>query len=119
MIKSITKLERELAKLRGQWRDQVMHDHRLSFATRVSGYYLAARITMEDTRNRYGRTGKIVIWGSQEKLAGEMGCSEETAHRAIGQLIDRGHLRLFKRGNQYTGANSYRVIVKLGSTPVK
>ena len=102
----------QLTVVRARWRDQIMHDLRLQYSTKVIGYHMADYITMDHTRQRYRETGKIVIFPSQELLHDKTGANPDTVMEAVKQLIRRGHLELLAKGNQYTGSNQYRVILR-------
>ena len=101
-----------LAVLKAKWRDQVLFDHRLTASCRVLGYLLADRMTMDWTRDNYGETEQIVIWGAQDEMAKQTRMHVETVAAGIARLIRHGHLFKLARGNQITGSNRYQVIVK-------
>ena len=101
-----------LPVVKARYRQQLFDDPRLNFAPFKIGYLLADRITMDGTAKKYHQTGRIEIWGSQEEIANEIGCNVSTVNTAIKKLIRCGHLLKIKGGNQYTGSNIYRVIMK-------
>jgi hypothetical protein len=111
MTKS-SSLKDRLRLLKHKWRDQVMFDHELTPSTRCVGYCAANYITMDATRDKYRDTDRIIIWPSQKTLAAETGFNIETVSRAIKQLRKHGHLKRTQKGNQHTGSNRYRIVMK-------
>lgn len=104
--------ELKLRQTKSVWRDQVFYDRRLTPATFLIGYAMADYMTRTDTLDRFHRTGKIVIFPSQSTLRRDTGLHADTVCEGIAQLIAHGHLVRLKRGNQFTGSNQYRVVVK-------
>ena len=72
---------------------------------------MADYITLQDTAEKYRRTGKIVIWPSQAALRERTSFALDTISAGVNQLIEHGHLKRLKRGNQKTGSNRYRLLV--------
>lgn len=101
-----------LSAIKGMWRDQVFGDRRLTPSAFKSAYALADYITMRETREKYERTGKVVVFPSQARLSDQTGLAMDTVRAGIRQLIDRRHLEKIERGNQFTGANRYRIVLK-------
>lgn len=101
-----------LPTLRGMWRDQVFADLKLPPSARIIGYAMGSFFTMEKTADLYRRKGWVRIFPSQTRLHQLTGLHLDTVRVAIGQLIERGHLKLSRKGNQFSGSNRYRVIFK-------
>jgi len=104
--------QKELSRLKAIWRDQIVADHELTSSCFKVGYVMADYMTMEKTTSRYRRHGEIVIFPSQKMLQERAFLSPDTIRVSIAQLIARGHLRKLRRGNQFTGSNRYKVIIK-------
>lgn len=101
-----------LAVIKGMWRDQVFDDPELTASAFKLAYGLANFITMKKSKAKYNRTGRVIVNPSQATLAEVTDLSADTVRDVVAQLIERGHLKRIKRGNQYTGSNKYRIVVK-------
>lgn len=91
-------LDATMRRLRGDWRDQVMADRKLTYFQRVVAYWLADYITMDDTKRHYGKTKEIVIFCSQAGVAKKVAKDPSDVSRAISALRSRAHLIRVKRG---------------------
>ena len=99
--------------IRAAWReDQVLVDKKVSATARVVGVYLSMRVTMKETKKQFRKTGKIVVWGSQENIGDALGWSRRSIIRALAELIRRGHLKLHEKGNRYARSNKYEIVLK-------
>jgi hypothetical protein len=103
---------KRLYQLKAIWRDQIFADSRLSHATFRVGYGLASYMTLQDTVAEYKRTGDIEVFPSHDSLSRDASVSLDTVRVSIVQLIERGHLEKTRRGNQHSGSNHYRILVK-------
>ena len=101
-----------LEVLKAKWRYQTMADHKLTASYRCLAFWLADYMSMDLTRAKYKKTGRIVIWPSQQELANRTGFHINTVVEGIASLIHRGHLVKLRQGNQFTISNRYQVIVK-------
>ncbi len=101
-----------LSRLKAIWRDQIFGDPGLTPSACRVGYVMADFMTMEKTTSHYRRRGEIVIFPSQKTLRERTFLSPDTIRLNIAQLIKGGHLRRLRRGNQFTGSNRYKVIIK-------
>lgn len=108
---------KSLYQLRGVWRDQIFKDAELSHAAFRLGYGLAAYMTLKDTEAEYRNSGKIEVFPSQEALSEDSSVSPATIRVSIAQLIQRGHLEQVRRGNQHSGSNRYRILIKRRGEP--
>ncbi|MEI9992077.1 MAG: hypothetical protein WDM86_18825 [Rhizomicrobium sp.] len=105
-----------LRTVKAIWRDQVCADNGLRPAAFKIGYVMADYMTMAESAEEYRRTGKVIIWPSQESLHLRTELAHDTIRSSVAQLIERGHLRKLKRGNQFTGSNTYRIILRAGES---
>ena len=101
-----------LHTFRAKWRDELFFDHDLQFSSFKVGYALTMFLTMKDTAAYYHKTGKVLVWPSQERIREQSGIPLGTISAGIKELIERGHLSKTKRGNQVLGSNCYRLILK-------
>jgi hypothetical protein len=101
-----------LSRLKAIWRDQIFADRDLTSSCFKVGYAMADYMTMNKTAAWFRRHGDIVIFPSQEELRKRTHLSPDTIRVSIAQLIEGGHLRRWRRGNQFTGSNRYKVIIK-------
>jgi hypothetical protein len=106
-----------LAKMKGVWRDQCFKDQKLRPATFKLAYAIADFITMPASVEKYRQKGKIIVWPSQEALRRKTNLNLDTISGGVAQLIERGHLKRLRRGNQYRGSNKYRLVVQEAATP--
>ena len=104
--------ELELRRLKAQWRDQVAHDHDLRPAAFKIAYFMADYVTMDKSKLKFHRQGKMFIWPSQRDLCSSTCFSRETVGESIRQLIEQGHLKKLRAGNQFTGSSKYRLLMK-------
>lgn len=77
-------------RTRGEWRDRVSRDARVS----ALAFRAAFRISEYFSR----KNGEA--WPSQERLAGECGCSVRHLRRALEELVERGHLTVVRVGKR-------------------
>jgi hypothetical protein len=102
-------LRSELRVLKAKWRDQVFDD--VGASEFKLAYALADFMTMNDSVEKFAVKGRIVVWPSQTELGRRSRLSADTIRRCINKLIDRGHLRRLKHGNQFTGSSRYRIVI--------
>ena len=102
---------KELYELRAKWRDQVFGDEQVTPAAFRVAYAIASYITMERTTQDYMDSGRIYVFPSQETLAHDANVATDTVRLSIKQLVGRGHIAQVRRGNQFTGANEYRILI--------
>lgn len=102
----------DLYEFRGRWRDQVFGDHHISHAAFKVAYLLASFVTMDRTMDTYLDTGRVEIFPSHDTLAHQARVASDTVYRAVNQLVDRGHLERGKRGNQFSGSNTYLLVIR-------
>jgi hypothetical protein len=101
-----------LPQFRGRWLDQIFNDHDLPYSTLKLGYFMAAYITMTDSAAKYRQKGKVIIWPSQEELRQKTQLNIDTISAGVRHLIDRGHMKRIRRGNQFKGSNRYRLLMR-------
>ena len=107
----------DIYAFRGKWWDQVHADNGadgLSYAAMALGYALGWYMTLPDTKAKYQRNGgKLYVWCTQEDLSERTGINRARISTCIKQLIERGHIRLVKRGNNIKRrANKYRIVLQ-------
>jgi hypothetical protein len=101
-----------LAAFRGRWLDQIFNDHELPYSALKLAYFMAGYCTMTDSAAKYREQGKVFIWPSQRELRKKTHLNIDTIIVGVRHLIDRGHLRRVRRGNQVRGSNKYRLIMR-------
>lgn len=98
-----------LQTVRWMLRERIWKDRKLRMSTRFILTVYLDRITMDYTTAEWKKTGKIVVWGSQEELAHLIGCSAATVARAFKQAEQCGYVTQVQRGNQYGGSNVFEI----------